>query len=122
MSIRGRRFDKHLQSLVKRAQLRDQDNIFCSRRHERGTGKNGVNYRYNKRKERKRLLQAEADRKKAADELLEQAESLEKEAALYEAWCHEEALRLAEKARVLRADADKLLTDKKYEKNRKKTA
>ena len=116
MSIRGKRFDKHLQSLVKRAQLRDQDNIFCSRRHERGTGKNGVNYRYNKRKERKRLLQAEADRKKAADELLEQAEGLEKEAALYEAWCHEEALRLAEKAKSLRADADKLLTDKESEK------
>lgn len=113
MSIRGKRFIMHLQSLVKRAQLRDQDNIFASRRHERGTGKNGANYRYRKRQERKRLLAEEEGRKKRASELQEQADALVKEAATYEPWCHEEAQRLIEQAGTLRSEAEKLLN---YEK------
>ena len=108
MSYRGKKCDELWRLMDKRSQIRDQDNIY-SGRHCRGTGEYGVRARYWKRQQKKRLLQDEADRKKAADEFLERAEALVREAVLYEAWCPEEARKLTEQADALRGKAEEAL-------------
>ncbi len=108
MSYRGRKNTELKRSMDKRSQIRDQDNLF-SFRHSRRPGINGVRYRYRKRQEKKQILEQMARRREKAALLIEQAEALLKEAALYEPWCPEEAQKLAEKAEALRITSEEIL-------------
>ena len=83
MSYRGRKMSEQNQRLEKRAQVfSDQDNMY-SGRHYRFPSSYGTRQRYEKRRERKRLLEAEAERKRRSDAYLEEAEALLQKKAAY---------------------------------------
>ena len=110
MSYRGKKYLEQQRALEKKGLVQEKP---FSGIHNRGSG---GRYRYWKRQEKKRLLAEEADRKRESENLLEQAEALLKEAALYEPWCPEEAKKLVEQADILRAKAEEVLTKKEPEK------
>lgn len=99
MGYRGKKYIEQKRLLKKKNLVHEP---VCSGIHDRGSG---GRYRYWKRQEKKRLLEEKAARKRSADELLEQAEALDKEAALYEPWCPEEAQKLVRQADALRVKA-----------------
>lgn len=103
MSYRGKKHIEQKRSLDKKNLI--QENPFGGS-HKRGAEQNGGRYRYWKRRYKKRLLAEEASRNHEADLYAEQAAALLKEAALYEPWCPEEAMKLVDEATVLRAKAD----------------
>ena len=107
MSYQGKKFSILRRSMEKRPQKLEERNLFD---HFLGTHKNGMGslYRRRKRMEKKKQLEAAAERKKRANTILEEAAALEKEAASYEPWGHEEAQVLLKKAKLLRAQAEAL--------------
>ena len=107
MSYRGKKLSKQTQSLDKRNLI--QEKTFTGI-HDRGRG---GRYRYLKRKEMKRLLQREADRRRKAEELTAKADALSKEASLYKKWCPEEAAKLSKEAELLRVKAEEVMTGKR---------
>ena len=116
MSYRGKKLKKQTQSLSKRNLIGEKAS---SGIHNRGRG---GRYRYLKRREKKCMLKKAEDRKRQANELMEQADALMKEAASFAKWCPEEARRLVKQAELLRSKAADMSSYKMTRKPEKTTS
>ena len=110
MSYRGRKMSVQNRQFEKRAQeFSDQDNMY-SGRHHRSPSRYAARFRYNKRRDRKRMLEAEAERKRRADAFLAEAEALLQEKAAYpwnfsDSWVQQQVEELRGKAEAVLKEA-----------------
>ena len=107
MSSRGKRFTERKRILEKRSLVQERA---VAGIHNRGFG---GRYRYQKRRDERKRLEEMAERSRSAAMLLEKAEAMLAEAALYEPWSPEEAQKLRDKAAALREEAAALRGEEK---------